>query len=156
MGRIEDAMRRDTAGPLGIRRGCSPWGLRGQRDHELGFLEPHSPRGSGEVVAARRIRTGGKIAQWGRAATANLGRGMPWGKAAIADFLAENLPNGEGSYRRLLKRRALGEGSYRRFFGREFTELAACEGWLAKWSKVKKSTENPSKKVPKWLQRSGV
>ena len=42
--------------------------------------------------------------------------------AAMADFLAENLPRGEGSYREFLEMLALGEGSYRRFFGREFAE----------------------------------
>ena len=43
---------------------------------------------------------------------------------------------GEGSYPEFLERRALGEGSYRQFFGREFAEPAACEGRLAKGSKV--------------------
>ena len=74
----------------------------------------------------------------GRAATLNFWRGVPWGKAAIADFLAENLLRGEGSYRQFWEKRALGEGSYRRFFGREFAEPAACEGRLAKGNKHKK------------------
>ena len=85
----------------------------------------------------------------GRAAIPNFWRGVPWGKAAIADFLAENLPRGEGSYRQFLERRALGEGSYRRFFGREFAEPAACEGRLAKGSKVWKTTESSLEKDPK-------
>ena len=89
----------------------------------------------------------------GRAATLNFWRGVPWGKAAIADFLAENLPRGEGSYRQFLGRRALEEGGYRRFFGREFEEPAACEGRLAKGSKVWKSRENPSKKMPKLVKK---
>ena len=42
--------------------------------------------------------------------------------AAMADFLAEKLLRGEGSYRQFWEKRALGEGSYRRFFGREFAE----------------------------------
>ena len=56
--------------------------------------------------------------------------------AAMADFLADNLLRGEGSYRQFWEKRALGEGSYRRFFGREFAEPAACEGRLAKGNKV--------------------
>ena len=36
----------------------------------------------------------GKLSRrMGRAATLNFWRGVPWGKAAIADFLAENLPS---------------------------------------------------------------
>ena len=77
---------------------------------------------------------------------------MSWGKAAIADFLAENLPRVGGSYRQFSERRALGEGSSRRFFGGGFAEPAACEGGLAKGSKVWKTTEKPSKKVPKRVQ----
>ena len=56
--------------------------------------------------------------------------------AAMADFLAENLLRGEGSYRQFWEKRALGEGSYRRFFGREFAEPAACEDRLAKGNKL--------------------
>ena len=48
-----------------------------------------------------------------------------------------------------LERRARGEGSSRRFFGREFAEPAACEGRLAKGSKLRKNTKKPSKKVRK-------
>ena len=74
---------------------------------------------------------------------------MPCGKEAIAVFLAENLPRVGGSYRQFSERRALGEGSSRRFFGGGFAEPAACEGGLAKGSKVWKSTEKTSKKVAK-------
>ena len=59
---------------------------------------------------------------------------------------------GESSYRQFLERRARGEGSSRRFFGREFAESAACEGRLAKGSKLRKNTKKPSKKVPKRVQ----
>ena len=67
---------------------------------------------------------------------ANFERDVFYGKAATPDFLAVNLPRGEGSYRQFWERRALREGSYRRFFGREFAEPAACEGRLAKGNKV--------------------
>ena len=36
--KIEDAMRRDTAGPLGICRVCLPWGLRGGVLSQILFL----------------------------------------------------------------------------------------------------------------------
>ena len=65
-------------------------------------------------------------------------RGVLGGKAALADFLAENLPRGEGSYRQFWERRALGEGSYRRFVGGEFAEPAACEGRLARGARKRK------------------
>ena len=55
--------------------------------------------------------------------------------------MKSDLEEWETSYRQFLERHTLGEGSYRRFFGREFAEPAACEGRLAKGSKV--WTENP-------------
>ena len=113
-----------------------------------------------------------------RAATLNFWRGVPWGKAAIAKFLAENLPRWEGSYHQFLERRALGKAAIADFFGREFAEGGgqlslilgeACPrgGQLSpifgqrscracrlrrkasKGSKEAKSIENLSKKVPK-------
>ena len=73
-------------------------------------------RGPGTVL-------GNVSRRWGRSPIANFWKGVPWGKAAIADFS-----------------------------GREFAELAACDGRLGKGSKVEKSIENPSKKVPKLIQ----
>ena len=58
----------------------------------------------------------------------------------------------ESSYRQFGERRALGEGSSHRCFGGGFAEPAACEGGLAKGSKVWKTTEKPSKKIPKRVQ----
>ena len=113
---IEDAMRRDTAGPLGICRVCLPWGLRGGVLSRILFLiacrlskaqeqfwEICLGGGGGQLPSIfGEACPGGRqlspifwqrICRGGRAAIANFGRGVPLGKAATnANFLAGNLP----------------------------------------------------------------
>ena len=74
--------------------------------------------------------------------------------AAMADFLAENLLRGEGSYRQFWRRRALGEGSYRRFFWQRICRACRLRGQASKGEegigKCRKSFQKGAKKGSKW------